>query len=94
MCANNRVHYDLMVEYSPLHSTLPHYHHYADLFEGIELLNACQIYSVASVSKIKSVLSIIFRAIYGTGILSLPISVMMIVRIHVFDFIIIIKSEV
>ena len=66
MCANNRVHYDLMVEYSSLHSTLPHYNHYADLFEGIELLNACQIYFVSSVSKIKSVPSITFRAIYGT----------------------------
>ena len=36
-CANNRVHYRLVV-YGYLHITLPHYHHYADLSEGIELL--------------------------------------------------------
>ena len=31
----------------------------------LSLKNACQVHSVSSVSKIKSVLSIIFHAVYG-----------------------------
>ena len=46
MCANNRVHYGLLVCY--LHITLHHYHHYVDISEGIELANTCQAYSVSS----------------------------------------------
>ena len=37
MCTNNQVHYGLMVVLIHLHITLPHYHHYADISEGIEL---------------------------------------------------------
>ena len=44
----------------------PHYHNYADLSEGIELLNAWQIHSVSSVSRIKSIPTFIFHAIYGS----------------------------
>ena len=46
--------------------------------------------SVECVSKIKSVLSTDFREIYGLWVLSLPISLVMILRIHVFYLIIII----
>ena len=38
MCVNNQVHYGLMVVFVCLHITLPYYHHYADVSEGIELL--------------------------------------------------------
>ena len=38
MSANNRVHYGLMVVLICLHITLPHYHHYANVSEGIELI--------------------------------------------------------
>ena len=38
MCAHNRVYYGLMVVLVYLHITLPHYHHYADVLEGVELL--------------------------------------------------------
>ena len=38
MRANNLVHCDLMVVLVCLHFTLPHYHHYADVSEGIEFL--------------------------------------------------------
>ena len=38
MCRNNRVHCGLMVVYGHLHITLLHYHHYAELPDGIELL--------------------------------------------------------
>ena len=36
MCANNQVHYGLMVKLICLYITLPHYHHYAEVSEGIE----------------------------------------------------------
>ena len=55
-----------MVVYGHLHNTLPHYHHYADLSEGIELLkHLSDIFFRECVSKIRSVFSIIFHAIYG-----------------------------
>ena len=46
--------------------TLPHYHHYADLSEVTELPYCLSdIFCLECVSKIRSVLSIIFHAIYG-----------------------------
>ena len=91
MCTNNRVHCGLMVVYGHLHITLLHYHHYADLPEGIELLKcSSDIFCLECVSEIRSILSIIFMLC----VFSLPISLMMIVRIPVFDLIIIIKSDV
>ena len=67
MCANNPVHYGLMVVWGHLHITLPHYHHYADISEGMELLKCLSdIFFLVCVSKIRSVPSTIFRAIYGT----------------------------
>ena len=38
MCTHNRIHYGLMEVFICLHITLPSYHHYEDIFEGIELL--------------------------------------------------------
>ena len=95
MCANNRVHYGLMVLHGYLHITLPHYHHYADLSEGIELLKCLSdILCLERVSKISSVLSIIVHAYIGLCVFSLSISLMTILRIPELDLIIIIKSEV
>ena len=54
----------------------------------------CQVHSVVCVSKIKSVLSIIFNIIYGAVCIQLTHSLMMIVRICVLYFIITIKSEI
>ena len=34
----NQVYYGPMVVFVWLHITLPHYHHYADISEGIELI--------------------------------------------------------
>ena len=67
LCANSRVHYDLMVVFVCLHITLLHYHYYADVYESIGLLNCFwgSLFRVC-VSKIKSILSIISHAIYGT----------------------------
>ena len=53
-----------MVVFVCLHIALPHYDHYADVSVGIEL-NACQVHSVECVSRIKSILAIIFHEIYG-----------------------------
>ena len=50
--------------HTPTH-TLPHYHHYANLSEGIELLKCLtDVSCLECVSKIRSVLSIIPHAIY------------------------------
>ena len=66
MCTNSRVHYDSMAVFVCLHITLPHYHHYVDLSSGIELLK-CLLgtFCLVCVSKITSILSDIFHAIYG-----------------------------
>ena len=49
-----------------------HYHHYADLSEGTELLKCLpDIFCLECVSKIRSVLSMIFHAIYGTVFIQL-----------------------
>ena len=62
MCANDRVHYGPMIVFVCLHITVPHYHHYADISEGIGLL---KLHSVQCVSNIKSILSSNFPEIYG-----------------------------
>ena len=91
MCANNQVHYGPVVIFICLHFTLPHDHHYADISRGIELLN-CFSDTFCHVSKIKSILSIIFHVIYmGQCVFNLPISLMMIERICVLYLVIIIK---
>ena len=54
-----------MVIFVCLHFKPLHYHHYADVSDGIELLNICQVHYVMYVSKIKSILSIIFHVIHG-----------------------------
>ena len=86
-----------MVIYGYLHITLPHYPHYGDLCEGIELLKCLSdIVCLECVSKMRSVLSIIFHTMHGTLciVFSLPIPLIMIMRIPVLDLIIIIKLEV
>ena len=65
MCANNRIHCDPIVIFACLHITLPHYHYYADRSEGTELLKCLSgTFCLGCVSKIKSILSIIFHKIY------------------------------
>ena len=58
-----------------LHITLPHYHHNADLSESIELLKCLlDTFCLEFVSKIKSILSIIFMQYLGLCVFSLPIT--------------------
>lgn len=94
MCANENVHFGLKIVFVCLHITLPHYHHYAEISEDIELLNACQVHSVECVSKIKSIISIIFHHIGRWVFWAYPFPFVMIVRIRVLNLIIIIESEV
>ena len=66
LCSNNRIHYGSTVVFDCLHFTPPHYHHYADVSEGIGLLKylsgtLCRV----CVSTVESFLSITFHAIYG-----------------------------
>ena len=58
--------------------------------KAFNIQNACQIYSVKCVSKMKSILTIILYAIYGALCYQLVISLMMIPRIFVLHLIIII----
>ena len=95
MCPNNRIHYDPMVVFVCLHITLPHYHHYADISEGIELLKCLSgRFCLECVSKVESSSQLSFMQYMGLCVFSLPISLMIIVRIRVLYVIIIIKSEV
>ena len=89
-CANNRVHYNPMVILFCFHTTLPHYHHYVDLSESIELSNAFQVHSVSSVCRR---LSQLFSCNMWLWAFSLSISFMMILGISILYLIIIIKSE-
>ena len=57
------VHYGPMVVLVCLHIALPHYYNKADAYEGIEFLK-CLLCTRCRVSKVKSILSIIFHAIY------------------------------
>ena len=71
-------------------------YHHADLSEGAELLNACQIYSVSSVClRLGQFSQLSFMQYMGLCVFSFPIFLMMIVRIPVLDpIIIIMKSEI
>ena len=58
--------FDMMVIFICLHITLPHYDHYADQSQLIELLKCLSgTFCLECVSKIKAILSIIFHSIYG-----------------------------
>ena len=93
MCAYNRVHYGPMVVFLCLNIKLPHYHHYADISEGIELLKCLSVNSVTRVClRFSQFSQLSFMQYMGLCLLSLPIS-LMIVRIRML-YLIIIKSEV
>ena len=64
MSANNRIRFVLKIVFVCLSITPSHYHHCANLSEGIEL-DACQIYFVECVSKIRHILSVIHHTIRG-----------------------------
>ena len=92
-CTYNRVHYGPMVAFLCLNIKLPHYHHYAALSEGIELLKGLSVNSVSRVCLRFSQFSQLCFQYMGLCLLSLHIS-LMIVRIRRLHLIIIIKSEV
>ena len=83
----------MMVIFICLHITLPHYHHYADISEGIKLVNGIKVHPVEYMSKIKSILTIIFHAIYGTVCIQLTHFLCDDCENSVLYLIIIIKSE-
>ena len=93
MCAYNQVHYGSMIIFMCLHIKLPHYHHYADLSEGIELQKCMSGNSVSSVYlRFSQFSQLSFMQYVGLCLLSLPIS-LIIVIIRILCHIIIIKSE-
>ena len=66
MCANSRIRFGLQIVFVCLYITSSHYHHYANLSGDIELKNACQIYFVECVSKIRHILSVIHYTMCGS----------------------------
>ena len=78
MCANNRVHYGMMVVFVCLHFILPHHHHYAYVSETIELIK-CFCPTVCLRWSQFSQLS--FLQYMGLCVFSLPIHLMMILGI-------------
>ena len=94
MCANNQVHYGLMVIFVCLHITLPHYHHYADISEGIEFLKCLWDTFCQMCLRLSQFSQLSFMQYMGLCVFSLLIHLIMIVRIRVLHLIIIIKLEV
>ena len=97
ICANDRVHNGPMVVFVCLHIKLTHYHHNADVSEGIGFLTylsgtVCLVCVYSNVSCVSIQMS--FMQYMGLCVFGLPISLMMIVRISVFYINIIMKSEV
>ena len=93
MSANIRIRFGLQIVLVCLYSTPFHYHHCANLSEGIEL--ACQIYFVECVSKIKHILSVIHYTICGAVCFQFThFSCDDWENIYILCLIIIIKSEV
>ena len=87
MSANIRIRFGLQIILVCLYSTTSHYHHCANLSEGIELIKC--------LSDILSLFSPLSNIQYvGLYVFSLPISLVMIERIYMLSLIVIIKSEV
>ena len=80
-----------MVVCSYLHITLPHSHHYADLSECIELLKCLSAFSVCL--RLGNFSQLSSMQYMGLCIFSLPISLMMILRMPVLDLIITINQK-
>ena len=57
--------YGPMVIFVYLPFTLPHFHHCAYVYEGVELMKILIRYILSSVSMIKPIVTIIFHAIHG-----------------------------
>ena len=90
MRPNDRIHYGPMVVFVYLHLTFPHYHHHADVSEGIELV----WYILSNVCLRLNQLSQLSSMQYmGLCVFGLLVSLMMIVRICVLYLIFIIKSD-
>ena len=93
MCTNNQVHYGPMVTFACLHFTLSHYHHHAGIYEGVELVKwwldtFCQV-----CLRLNQFSQLSFMRYMGLCVFSIPISLMIVVRICVLYLVIIIKSE-
>ena len=94
VCVNNWVHYDRLVVFVSLHITLPHYHHYADASEGIDLLKYLSgTFCPVCVKDWVNCLNY-FHAVCGPVCIQLTTFFVMTVRIRVLYLIIIIKSDV
>ena len=95
MSANIWICFGFQIVLVCLYSTPSHYHHCANLSEGIELIKCLSGYILSSVWVRLSIFSLLSIVQYvGLYVFSLPISPVMIERIFILCLIIIIKSEV
>ena len=95
--ANSRICFGLQIVFVCLYVTPSHYHHCANFIWRHWTYKMPVRYNLLSVwvYKIRHILSVIHYTIYvGLCVFSLPISLVMIERIHILCLIIIIKSEV
>ena len=94
MSANIQIRFGLQIVPVCLYSTSSHYHHCANLSEGIKLINKMPVRYIFSSVRVRlsifSPLSIIQYV--GLYVFSLPISLVMIERKYILCLIIIIKS--
>ena len=94
MSANNRIRFVSKIVFVCLYITQSHYHHCANLSEDIQSINACQIYLVECVSKMRHILLVIHYTIRGSVCFQFTHFLVTIERIYIPCLIIIIKSEV
>ena len=94
MSANNRIRFVLKIVFVCSSITPSHYHHCANLSEDIELINACQIYFVECVGKIRHILSVVHYTIRGAECFQFTHFLCDWENIYLLYLIIIIKSEV
>ena len=95
LSANIQIHFGWQIVLVCLYSTPSHYHHCANLSEGIELIKCLSRYILSSVWVRLSIFSLLSIIQYmGLYVFSLSISLGMTKRIYILCLIIIIKSEV
>ena len=95
MSANIQIRFGLQIVLVCLYSTPSHYHHCANLSEGIDLTKMPVRYILPSVWVRLSIFSLLSIIKYvGLYVFSFPIFFVMIDRIYILCLIIIIKSEV
>ena len=84
--ANDRIHYGLLGVFVCLQITPSHYHHYADLSEGIGLLKCLSGICCRVCLRLRQFSQLSFIQYMGLCVFSLPNSPVMIVRMSTLSY--------